>query len=545
MDKKEISLLGMIVLIGTFLRTYNLGSLPVWHWDEGVNMNIAGNLANGKLLWFSLKYAFIPHPPMFFGISAILLKIFGNELIVLRSFSVICSMITLVFIYITTKDLKDKKTAALASFLFATYPTAIYWNRMAFANNLMMLFTIAALFCIVKYTKDNRSHWLYLAALTTSLSLITEILGVPIFIAIFFILWKKNKTRIIPFTLLSAVFPIIFVITMLAISPTEFINDITHNSGRLNYRLITLLITITASITYIPQAKKIFRSSKELMKKIYILPIECLRENQPIFFLTLPVVLLQQPSDALFGQSVDYYFLGLLAMIYITNRDTKNILSTFMTSFIVTSLILNRLDHMMIPLYPILCIGLGFFLPRAYEITVKFAEDKIKQKRLHSVSKNLFRTEKLKTILVLLLFFPIAVNLYYDIATYITEDLISTEDMKTAKTVAEYVNSITTEESIVLTNSHLTKMITARTTVLIQSAAYDRKEAEYMRADYEISRFAFNCSYTNADYIVIRKEAFEKAKTVSGLENITESIETWPNVTMNNYIISENPKKDG
>ncbi|HDI73035.1 MAG TPA: hypothetical protein ENF58_02765, partial [Candidatus Altiarchaeales archaeon] len=68
----------LIFVIGILLRVWNLDVIPEWDWDDGVNMNIAWNLINGRLQWFSLGYVFVPHPPLFFIILGVLLKVFGN-----------------------------------------------------------------------------------------------------------------------------------------------------------------------------------------------------------------------------------------------------------------------------------------------------------------------------------------------------------------------------------------------------------------------------------------------------------------------------------
>lgn len=54
-----------ITVIGAYLRYANLATNPGWDGDEGYNINIAWNLAQGKMQMFATTYAFVQHPLYF------------------------------------------------------------------------------------------------------------------------------------------------------------------------------------------------------------------------------------------------------------------------------------------------------------------------------------------------------------------------------------------------------------------------------------------------------------------------------------------------
>ena len=66
-NKKYMIAFIVIILLSIFLRFINLETVPTWDFDEGYNMRYSYDLLNGEILWFAIKYTFIPHPPLFFN----------------------------------------------------------------------------------------------------------------------------------------------------------------------------------------------------------------------------------------------------------------------------------------------------------------------------------------------------------------------------------------------------------------------------------------------------------------------------------------------
>ena len=524
---RNFKILSLILLLGIIFRIWNLEVIPHWYWDEGVNMNIAWNLANGRMQWFSLSYPFVPHPPLFFIIAAVMLKFFGNQLLVLRGLCVIYGILTILLLYLIGKEMLNKKIALLASFLFAIYPTAIYWNRMGFANNQLMFLSVLSLYSILLYLNRKGEKWFYLAGILTGMSIITEILGTGLFFAISVLLRVYRREKLLRFFLISAIIPLIFVISMLILMPDAFIHDLMHNSGRMNYLALVTSVIIILFLIYPSRFREI---CIEYLYRIYSPVIEEIKDNLPIFYIILSlIVFLMPPSDDMFVQNFDYFWFGILGFYFIKEKRGRDILISFFLSFFVILLLLDRSDHMIIPLYPLFCPGLAVLLDMIFNMSLKYFGEKLKKINA--------------TVLTLILvFYPLGVILYYDTSTFVNGEFLSVEDISTRYMVADFVNSRVDKDDVVLTDSHLSRMINCKTSVLIQSAAFEGRPIAYMPSDLSGDRFLFNCSHKNAKFIVMVNGTREWAMNQTALVEMMNEIQNWSTNEINAYLIYRNPR---
>jgi len=126
-------------------------------------MNISWNLIHGQMLWFNLKYAFIPHPPLFFFIVGALLKAFGNDLVVIRCLTAFYGVLTSLLLFCAGKEMKDERTGLLMGFLYAIYPNAVFFNRIGFANNQLSFLLVLTLLLCLRYCKNKNTTLLFLS----------------------------------------------------------------------------------------------------------------------------------------------------------------------------------------------------------------------------------------------------------------------------------------------------------------------------------------------------------------------------------------------
>jgi len=539
----------IILLIALALRLPNLERIPYWYWDEGVNMNIAWNLVNGRALWFSLKFPFMPHPPLFFMAGGILLKIFGNELIVMRTLSAFYGVLTTAVIYLIAREFFNERIALLSAFLFAIYPVAIYWNRMAFANNQLTLLILLAMYSFWKYVHECRftnkkaDGWLYAGSLFTGLAMITELFGFFLLVSVFIILREKRAKAI----LLSLTLPAIFFATMLALMPAEFIHDTIFTLKRFGITFNSLLIlSLTSILIYILREKVIgilicIRDLyADLAYDSVLLPRESklprderlgiakkrLRSNAVLFLILINLLagitlILPFSDDALFG-GVDYFSLGIFGLLMIKARDARKfLLAFFLPLFVSTFFITGRTDHLIIPLLPFLCIGLAVFLREIYSYLGSFS--------IHSL------------VIIILLSYPFAFILYHDASSFILGNDLIHEGIEGRIEAAEFINSRTSPEDVVITDSHLGRFIRCRASVLLQSIAFQGKRIAYMAPDYGTERFEFDPSHGNARFMVITPEVAEWLSEND--EDMFLDIQKWPTHSVGGYMIYENPKE--
>jgi len=122
----EKSLIFAIMLVCALFRVVNLESIPAWHWDEGVNLNIASNLLEGESRWFSLRYLWIPHPPMYYAVAASVIKVLGESIAAIRVLSILYALATTYLLYLIGRRV-SVFVGYLAPLFHALHPAAIYW----------------------------------------------------------------------------------------------------------------------------------------------------------------------------------------------------------------------------------------------------------------------------------------------------------------------------------------------------------------------------------------------------------------------------------
>ena len=121
--------LALIILATLAFRLPGISVLPLWDWDEGVNLNIAANLAEGRSEWFSIKYLWLPHPPLYYALAAAYMKLTSFTLTSMRTLSVLYSTLTAIVIYYIAKAAMDSRAGLFAGLYFAIHPAAAYWGR--------------------------------------------------------------------------------------------------------------------------------------------------------------------------------------------------------------------------------------------------------------------------------------------------------------------------------------------------------------------------------------------------------------------------------
>jgi len=426
---------------------------------------------------------------------------------------------------------------------------AIYWNRMAFANNQLTPLILLAMYSFWKYihecrfTNKKANRWLYIGSLFTGLAMITEMFGVFLIVSAFIILREERAKAI----LLSLIPPAIFFATMLTLMPGEFTHDTIFTLKRFGITINSVAALSLISILLYALRKKVIRILIHI-KNLYtdlaydsvLLPRESklprderlemakrrLRSNAVLFLILLNLlagITLIRPfnDDALFG-GVDYFWLGIFGLFMIKVRHVREfLLAFFLPLFVSTFFITGRTDHLIIPLLPFLCLGLAIFLREIYNYMSSFS--------IHSL------------VILILLSYPFAFVLYHDASSFILGNDLIHEDIKGRIEAAGCINSRVIPEDVVITDSHLGRFINSRTSVLLQSIAFQGRQIAYMAPDYGKERFEFDPSHGNARFMVITPEVAEWLSEDD--EEMFLDIQKWPTHSVGGYIIYENPTK--
>src|SRR3989344_7806103 len=172
-------LLVIIIIIASFFRLYNISQLPPGFYpDEAMNGN------NGVEAWETDPPAggfkvFYPEnngrEGFFINIQAISIYIFGNEPWALRGVSAIFGILTVLGVYLLTKELfpENRKIALLSAFLMATSFWHINFSRIGFRAITAPFFLTWAIYFFIKALKQSDGNTEY----RRSSHIINSILG--------------------------------------------------------------------------------------------------------------------------------------------------------------------------------------------------------------------------------------------------------------------------------------------------------------------------------------------------------------------------------
>ena len=227
----------IIIAVAIFLRFININSEQLWV-DEAGSIYIA----KSSLDIFWTKVVNDIHPPLYYVILKGWISIFGYSVASCRSLSALFSILTIPFLYLIGKEIKDEKLGLIIIFLYSIYPFSIYYaNEVRSYSLVHLLFTVALLYAI-RCIKDpnNRSNYLFLG-ISGALLIYVHYIGIIYLISIYSgILFFNSIKKIYKNLLISILVVILSYIPWLPYAINDALGGPAgYTGGRLN--LINLM----------------------------------------------------------------------------------------------------------------------------------------------------------------------------------------------------------------------------------------------------------------------------------------------------------------
>jgi len=217
----KIALLAIIIL-ATFLRFYQLGSIPVGLLNDEANKGYDAYslLLTGKDQWgvflplINLKGFGDYPPPLYQYLSIIPVSIWGLSAFSIRFISVLSGVFSVAVIFLVGRKLFNVKVGLFSALLLAILPWAIGLSRVGMESNLAILLLLLSLFFGIKNADRNSLRNLIIAVFFLAISLYTysayTLLAPLIFIVILFDNFFKKKLN-----LKIILFPILIFLLMI------------------------------------------------------------------------------------------------------------------------------------------------------------------------------------------------------------------------------------------------------------------------------------------------------------------------------------------
>jgi 4-amino-4-deoxy-L-arabinose transferase-like glycosyltransferase len=152
----EVVLLAVVVGLAVGLRLPDLAAVPPnVHGDEAAIGLGARQIFDGELpAVFATGWSYVP--ALSFAISAITMRVFGDDLFGLRMASAIEGILTIVLLYLLTRRLWGVRPALVASVLLTIAAWHIHFSRTGFHYMQAPLAVLLALYFLVRGVQDRR-----------------------------------------------------------------------------------------------------------------------------------------------------------------------------------------------------------------------------------------------------------------------------------------------------------------------------------------------------------------------------------------------------
>lgn len=519
----------LIVFVSIMFRSVSLNTVPAWDWDEGANLNIAMNLLEGRAQWFALKFPFVPHPPLYFIFSALVIKLVGPSILALRVFSVLLSVGATVLVCLTGSRFFGEKTGFVAGIIYSFYPAAVYWNRTGMVNNLLVLLSLLSMYFFHRFTQEKKVYQAVSAGFLAGLCFTTGFIGAASIAAVILLtlIYERKNLRLITASALLA--PAAFILYETYSMAEYFVPEVLFQFARVGFSPDKVVIGLL-------YAYLVYRLRHLL--ELFFNPLrESISESA-----VLGLIVVSLMSLAMTSATEDAYHLGfgdyltvvlftgfIVKPLYFIKKDReKNILLAFTGSYFTALLILDRGDHMTMAIYPYLVLMGSNFFVELYRQTTDYL-------RVHAVR---FYT----AAAIILVFHPAAVSIVHSTGIASGYTVYAT-DVNKIREVTDYVNDIISDDSTVIGYSWMTNLINARLCVFGQSAAYDGHEFMYYSGEYPKTRFTYDCNYKNADLIILTHNSLKTLKQYEEFDEILSEISGWDTKEKNGFTLYMNPAK--
>jgi uncharacterized membrane protein len=180
----------LIIILGAFLRIFNLGMESIWL-DEAASI-FESTLSVSEISSHSNQ------PPLYFILLKWWINLWGTSEIAIRSLSAIFGIFAIFITYLVGKELFNQKVGLVASLIAAISQFYIYFSQEARAYSLLLLLSLLSYLFFIKILRHNKT-WYYPCFFLASLLLgYTHIYGLLTIASqgfFFLLFWKKYQQQ--------------------------------------------------------------------------------------------------------------------------------------------------------------------------------------------------------------------------------------------------------------------------------------------------------------------------------------------------------------
>lgn len=238
-NKFDYIFLSIIFLIAIFFRVYKFEFIPPgFTYDVRRAFDIIMQIKNGAKFGVFIGDIDVSSASLIFYEIFYFMKTFGFDLINIRVFMFIHSIISLPFFYLLVKELYDKKIAIFSTVIFSFSFIFILYSRLENGLYLCILYVIFSIYFLIKGIKKGNIFFILLSGIFTAFNMYTYHaakvnLIITILIFVLYILNFKNikiccKNFIAFFVFLISIFLVFFPLLVFIIEKFQIFTQRAH-----------------------------------------------------------------------------------------------------------------------------------------------------------------------------------------------------------------------------------------------------------------------------------------------------------------------------
>jgi len=498
--------LGLFVILSgaAWLRFVNLRANPGWYSDEGVFINYAENLAQGRWQIFALVDSpmLIQRPPLFLFVLTVAFKLWGADILVLRGLAALYGVLSVWLLYLLARMAFGTRLALLSASLVAICPWIVAYNRIGFTYGQMSPLFLLTLLACCRFAEKRQAGWAVVACLAAGLASATDYLGVvaPLLAATVFLVYDRRW--VLPGVCLMGLILVASFAPVYLANPGGFWDD------------ARFTLSIRTNIPPLVQIVNVIFNYAELVR----------RES--------------------------WIVVGLVGLCLLPQRRAKwLILFVVGMTLLVTVRTLTPVGrglHYLIHIFPLIALGLAAFvdwaLPRLFADLGNLL-DRVRR-RLPFLSKNtaldhgwqVSQRIVIGGIIFLLIISPVVWMVFADVAQsvygnyfiFTGNDDLTLSAEKDVNQVVDYLRVHAKPDDLILASPQIAWAVPAHGAEFPMTFLYDGNDLGY-QANLPGFRFAYSCSLKNATYVILDPLARKFAiLVIPGMGELIKQVEQWP-----------------
>jgi len=207
-----------LLAVALFLRLLNIGKpiigINTWRQADTAAMSrnfieYDGNILHPQIDWGGVPPSMVEAEfQIYTFITSIGYRVFGVNLLVPRLFSIICSLLSMFFLYLMIKKYAGEKAALWSVFIYSILPLNILFQNQVQPEPLMLMSIVAGLYFFDKWIDEENLIVLIVSAVFVSIACLIKPTSFHIALPIMYLSWKKYKSKMFlqPALILFAVF---------------------------------------------------------------------------------------------------------------------------------------------------------------------------------------------------------------------------------------------------------------------------------------------------------------------------------------------------